>query len=58
MGTTLPWTPEATGILASVRMVLHQSERLQPFLWYLVSQSQDSGLSLYGRGFVFHSEKL
>lgn len=46
MGTTLPWTPEATGILASVRMMLHQSERLQPFLWYLVSQSQDSGLSL------------
>lgn len=26
VGTTLPWTPEATGILASFRIILHKSK--------------------------------
>lgn len=36
-GTALPWTPEAAGVLASFRMMLHQAERLEPFPGHLVS---------------------
>lgn len=55
--TTLPWTPEASGILASFRIILYNIEKTFSHSCTRLSQNQNNWLSLYGRGLVFNFKK-